>query len=69
MKLNVKNKIVPLIYNDRYYNMWRGTYPETDKEVWLNSHVSFKDKIKYAMARIRIYPNRRSRIIIHDDNL
>ena len=69
MKWNVKNKLVPIIHIDKYYRLWRGTYPETDRQLWLNPHVSLKDKAKYAMALIRLYPDRRNRISISDSSL
>ena len=62
MKLNVKRQLLPLVHSEKYYNTWRSTYPETNRQIWLNQYISFKDKLKYALTLVRVYPSKNGRV-------
>ena len=64
MKLNVKKQLLPLVHNKHYYKLWRSTFSETDQQVWLNPYVSYKEKMKYLLILIRLYPTTKSRVMI-----
>lgn len=62
MKLNVKRQLLPLVHCKKYYGIWRSTYPETNKQIWLSPYISFKEKLKYALTLVRMYPSKNGRV-------
>ena len=44
----------PLVRNDKYYRLWKDTYPEINKKMLLNPKVSLKRKIKFFIHYLRI---------------
>lgn len=44
----------PLIRDDKYYKIWKNTYPEINKKMLLNKSVSLKRKIKFLIHNLRI---------------
>lgn len=64
MKLNVKRQLLPLVYKAKYYKLWHETYPETDRYVWLNPYITLKDKLKYFFTLIKLYPTKKSRVVV-----
>lgn len=62
MKLNVKRQLLPLVHCKKYYSIWRSTYPETNKQIWLSPYISFKEKLKYALTLVRMYPSKNGRV-------
>lgn len=44
----------PLIREEKYYQLWKNTYPEINKKMLLNKRVSLKRKIKFFIHYLRI---------------
>lgn len=54
-KLSARNNILPLIGKKDYYKMWINTYPEINKQVFVNSEISFRVKVAFLLQMLRLY--------------
>lgn len=44
----------PLLRNNKYYKIWKNTYPEINKRMLLNKNVALKRKVKFFIHYLRI---------------
>lgn len=45
-------------FDKEKYDLWDSTYPEMGKRILFSPHISFRDKVKYILTCLRIYPFR-----------
>ena len=55
MKYSVRGCYDILINNHKYYELWRSTYPEVDRNILKNRLLSLKGKFHYLLVYFRIY--------------
>lgn len=51
-----KNRLLPLISQNKYYNMWTNTLPHVNKTLLKSSLVSYNDKLRIIIVQLRLYP-------------
>lgn len=54
-KLIQRDRLLPLIQQPKYFNLWLSTFPEVQYNILLNSSVSLVHKIKYVIIRMHLY--------------
>lgn len=55
VKMTQRNKLISLVKkNKEYYHRWINTFPEINDKILNNSLISFKQKMKYILAKYRI---------------
>lgn len=47
-------------FDKERYALWDATYPETDRHILLSPQIIFREKVKYILTRLRIYPFRKA---------
>ena len=63
MKWDLRRLIWGLVHERKYYALWKNTYPEVDKQILFSSQVSFSEKIRYVLTRLKLYPFKKDRIV------
>lgn len=57
LKFIERNKITRIIkHSTKYYNAWRNTFPEVRYNIMLDGNFSIKEKIKFFLIDLRLYP-------------
>lgn len=56
LKNTAREELLPHLGLRKYRNMWLNTYPEINKQYIWNPIVSIKDKVKFALIHLCIYP-------------
>ena len=54
MKLIQRDRILPIIQDDKYFSLWKQTFPEINRHILLNSDVLLIHKIKYVLIKHRV---------------
>ena len=49
-----RGKLVPLLKQDKYYKLWKNTFPEINVKLFFNSDLKLKHKIKYFLIYFRL---------------
>lgn len=62
LKLQVKSLLLPLVWNNEYYIMWKKLYPNLESQLYLSKSIDITTKIKYLLTRLRLYPLKKDRI-------
>lgn len=60
---HIRSKLLPLVWNDEYYLLWRDTYPDLNRKVLLSRHIGMDVKLKVLLTTLRLYPGKKDRII------
>lgn len=55
-KLRPKMTLCPALRNHKIVKIWKDTYPETNRQVFLNKMISLKVKIKCALIILYLFP-------------
>lgn len=55
MKYNVRGCYDILVDDDKYYKLWRSTYPEVDVNILRNEFFTLKGKLHYLLVYFRVY--------------
>lgn len=56
IKNDERNKILPLLKNDKkYYMIWKNTFPELNSSILFNPYFSIKDKLKFILTYLRLF--------------
>ncbi len=55
IKLSAKNKLLPYIWQNEVYRLWRNSFSEINSKVLWSKSVSFESKIKFLLTFSRIY--------------
>lgn len=62
LKLQVKSLLLPLVWNNEYYIMWKKLYPNLESQLYLSKYIDITTKIKYLLTGLRLYPLKKDRI-------
>lgn len=62
IKWSVRYTIWGLVHNKNYFELWRNTYPEVDREVLLSRHVRLSEKLRLCLTYLKLYPRKKNRI-------
>lgn len=54
-KYKCRWNLLPLVSKNKYYKMWRNTYPEIDKHYYICKFSSIKSILFYLFVRFRLY--------------
>ena len=60
---HIRSKLLPLVWNDEYYLLWRDTYPDLNRKVLLSRHIGMDVRLKVLLTTLRLYPGKKDRII------
>ena len=55
LKMTSRDKLISLVFKEEYYNIWINTFPEINNRIWFNKSILLKHKIKYFLAKHRLY--------------
>lgn len=55
LKMTSRDKLISLINQKKYYNIWNNTFPEINRNILFNKEIKFKHKLKYILAKYRIF--------------
>jgi glycosyltransferase involved in cell wall biosynthesis len=55
LKLTTRDKIIALLDQEKYYNIWKNTFPEINKHILFNKDINFRHKLKYYLIKYRLY--------------
>lgn len=58
--MHQKNRLLPLINQKKYYQLWTNTLPQVNKSLLKSSITSYKDKLRIIIVQLRLYPIVRS---------
>ncbi len=61
-KNHIRSKLLPLVWDDEYYFLWRHAYPNLDKEVLLSTRIGIDVKLKVLLTLLRLYPGKNDRV-------
>ena len=53
-KILSRNNLLPILEEQKYYQIWKGTFPEADKEYLKSPKINFRMKIGYILIRLRL---------------
>lgn len=56
MKCFERDRLIVLTADKEYYQMWKNTFPEINKRILNNPYISWKNKLRYVLVRLHIYP-------------
>lgn len=56
LKFNVKKSLLSLVKKSYYRSVWKSTYLEINSKILSNPCVNIKEKIKYILTYLRMYP-------------
>lgn len=59
LKWMVRNTIWNLVSDDLVFKKWKSTYPELNEQVLWNKYIPAKEKVRYVLTLLRIYPQNR----------
>lgn len=59
IKWHVKKLIWNMPYNKERNILWKNTYKDINKKVLLNNHISSKEKMKFLLTIMNLYPKRK----------
>lgn len=62
-KNHIRSKLLPLVWDDEYYKLWRQTYPNLDKQVLLSGRIGLDVKLKVLLTLLHLYPWKKDRIV------
>ena len=43
-------------FDEEAFRLWRSTYPEIDRHLLFSPHISFREKVKFVLTGLRLYP-------------
>ena len=55
IKMTSRDKLLPLMADTKYYNLWKSTFPEINKLIIFNKKIRLKHRIKYILTYFRLY--------------
>lgn len=53
-KILSRKNLLPILEEQKYYQIWKGTFPEADKEYLKSPKINFRMKIGYILIRLRL---------------
>ena len=53
-KILSRKNLLPILEEQKYYQIWKSTFPEADKEYLKSSKINFRMKIGYILIRLRL---------------
>ena len=62
-KNHIRSKLLPLVWDDEYYSLWRNVYHGLDKEILLSGRIGLDVKLKALLTLLRLYPGKNGRIV------
>lgn len=54
--MHQKNRLLPLISQNKYYKLWTNTLPQVNKTLLMSRFVPIKDKLRVIIVQLRLYP-------------
>ena len=54
--MHQKNRLLPLISQNKYYKLWTNTLPQVNKTLLMSRFHPIKDKLRVIIVQLRLYP-------------
>ena len=54
--MHQKNRLLPLISQNKYYELWTNTLPQVNKTLLMSRFVPIKDKLRIIIVQLKLYP-------------
>ena len=54
--MHQKDRLLPLIGQNKYYELWTNTLPQVNKTLLMSRFVPIKDKLRIIIVQLRLYP-------------